>query len=570
MAKWVVSAKSADFDEIGKKFHIDPVIARIIRNRDILGEKEIDLYLNANLSHMHSPYLLKDIEKATAKIIEAIAWKKKIRVIGDYDVDGICASYILKEGLNALDADVDVRVPHRIKDGYGLNESLIEEAKNAGIEVVITCDNGIAAKEAIAYAGSLGMTVVVTDHHEVPFEIDDEGNKNYQLPPAYAVVNPKQEDCKYPFSGICGAMVAYKLIQVLYDKYEKEVPAIFLEMAAFATICDVMELKDENRIAVKYGLLSMKSTKNAGLRALMEVNEIKKENLSPYHIGYICGPCFNATGRLDVADRAIKLLCTKKFEDAVVIARELKDLNDQRKDMTLQGVEQAKQYIIANHMENDDVLVVYLPDCHESIAGIIAGRIKEEYYRPTIVLTNGEEDVKGSGRSIEAYNMYEKLSNCKEYFIKFGGHKMAAGLSLKKENIEPLRKKLNEESMLTKEDLEEKIVIDVPMPINYVTGKLIEQLDVLEPFGVGNHKPVFAQKGIKVLSEQRLGKDKNVGKYVISDGLCKREMIYFGDLDAFSECYKANNNISIVYYPTINEFRNEKSIQIVLNAYKEA
>ena len=570
MAKWVVSAKSADFDEIGKKFHIDPVIARIIRNRDILGEKEIDLYLNANLSHMHSPYLLKDIEKATAKIIEAIAWKKKIRVIGDYDVDGICASYILKEGLNALDADVDVRVPHRIKDGYGLNESLIEEAKNAGIEVVITCDNGIAAKEAIAYAGSLGMTVVVTDHHEVPFEIDDEGNKNYQLPPAYAVVNPKQEDCKYPFSGICGAMVAYKLIQVLYDKYEKEVPAIFLEMAAFATICDVMELKDENRIAVKYGLLSMKSTKNAGLRALMEVNEIKKENLSPYHIGYICGPCFNATGRLDVADRAIKLLCTKKFEDAVVIARELKDLNDQRKDMTLQGVEQAKQYIIANHMENDDVLVVYLPDCHESIAGIIAGRIKEEYYRPTIVLTNGEEEVKGSGRSIEAYNMYEKLSNCKEYFIKFGGHKMAAGLSLKKENIEPLRKKLNEESMLTKEDLEEKIVIDVPMPINYVTGKLIEQLDVLEPFGVGNHKPVFAQKGIKVLSEQRLGKDKNVGKYVISDGLCKREMIYFGDLDAFSECYKANNNISIVYYPTINEFRNEKSIQIVLNAYKEA
>lgn len=570
MAKWVVSAKSADFVEIGKKFHIDPVIARIIRNRDILGEKEIDLYLNANLSHMHSPYLLKDIEKAAKKIIEAIAEKKKIRVIGDYDVDGICSSYILKEGLCALDADVDVRVPHRIKDGYGLNESLIEEAKNAGIEVIITCDNGIAAKEAIAYANSQNMTVVVTDHHEVPFEMDDEGNKNYQLPPAYAVVNPKQEDCKYPFSGICGAMVAYKLIQVLYDKKQKEVPDNFLEMAAFATICDVMELKDENRIAVKYGLLSMKNTKNVGLKALLEVNEIKKENLSPYHIGYICGPCFNASGRLDVADTAIKLLCAKKFEDAVVIARELKDLNEQRKDMTLQGVEQAKEYITANHIEDNDVLVIYLPDCHESIAGIIAGRIKEEYYKPTIVLTNSEEDVKGSGRSIEAYNMYEKLSNCKEYFIKFGGHKMAAGLSLKKENIEPLRKKLNEESMLTKEDLEEKIVIDVPMPINYVTGKLIEQLDVLEPFGVGNHKPVFAQKGIKVLSEQRVGKDKNVGKYVISDGVCKREMIYFGDLDAFSECYKANNNISIVYYPTINEFRNEKSIQIVLNAYKES
>ena len=570
MAKWVVSAKSADFEEIGKKFHIDPVIARIIRNREILGEKEIDLYLNADLSHLHNPHLLKDIDKAAEKIVEVIAERKKIRVIGDYDVDGICASYILKEGLKELDADVDFRVPHRIKDGYGLNESLIEEAKNDGIEVVITCDNGIAAKEAIAYANSQGMTVVVTDHHEVPFEMDDKGNKNYQLPPAYAIVNPKQEACQYPFSGICGAMVAYKLIQVLYEKNNKEVPGSFLEMAAFATICDVMELRDENRIVVKYGLLSMKNTKNIGLKALIEVNEIEKENVSPYHIGFICGPCFNASGRLDVADRAIELLCEKKFENAVMIARELKELNEQRKDMTMQGVEQAKEYIIANHMEDDDVLVIYLPDCHESIAGIIAGRIKEEYYKPTIVLTNGEEDVKGSGRSIEAYNMYEKLSNCKEYFIKFGGHKMAAGLSLKKENIEPLRKKLNAESLLTKEDLEEKIVIDVPMPINYVTEKLIEQLDVLEPFGVGNHKPVFAQKGIKVLSEQRVGKDKNVGKYIISDGVCRREMIYFGDLDAFSELYKANNNIAIVYYPTVNEFRNEKSIQIVLNAYKEA
>lgn len=570
MAKWVVSAKSADFEGIGEKFHIDPVIARIIRNRDILGEKEIDLYLNAKLSHMHSPYLLKDMEKAVEKIIEAIACKKKIRVIGDYDVDGICATYILKEGLHALDADVDARVPHRIKDGYGLNESLIEEAKNAGIEVIITCDNGVAAKEAIAYANSQAMTVVVTDHHEVPFEMDDVGNKHYQLPPAYAIVNPKQENCKYPFSGICGAMVAYKLIQVLYDKKKKEVPESFLEMAAFATICDVMELRDENRIAVKYGLLSMKNTKNVGLKALMEVNEIEKDNLSPYHIGFVCGPCFNASGRLDVADRAIELLCTKKFADAVPIARELKELNEQRKDMTLQGVEQAKEYISANHIEDDDVLIIYLPDCHESIAGIIAGRIKEEYYKPTIVLTNGEDGVKGSARSIEAYNMYEKLSNCKEYFIKFGGHKMAAGLSLKRENIEPLRQKLNAESMLTKEDLEEKIVIDVPMPINYVTEKLINQLDALEPFGVGNHKPVFAQKGIKVLSEQRVGKEKNVGKYVISDGVCRREMIYFGDLDAFSDFYKANDQIAIVYYPTVNEFRNEKSIQIVLNAYKES
>ena len=570
MAKWMLSAKKADFDEIGKKFHIDPVIARIIRNRDVVGEKEIHAFLNGDISMMHSPYLLKDMEKAAEKILEAIADKKKIRVIGDYDVDGICSGYILKKGLSILNADVDVRIPHRIKDGYGLNESMIEEAKTDGIQVIVTCDNGIAAKEAISYANSLSITVVVTDHHEVPFVTDEAGNKQYQLPPAYAIVNPKQEDCQYPFSGICGAMVAYKLMQVLFEKKGESVPDDFLEMAAFATICDVMELKDENRIAVKYGLLSMKKTKNIGLRALLEVSEIKPESLSPYHIGYVCGPCFNATGRLDIADRAVELLSARVFGDAVLIARELKELNEQRKDMTLQGVKQAEEYITKHQIENDDVLVIYLPDCHESIAGIIAGRIKELYYKPTIVLTDGEEDVKGSGRSIEAYNMYENLSACKEYFIKFGGHKMAAGLSLKKENIEPLREKLNAESLLTKEDFEEKIVIDVPMPISYVTEKLIEQLEILEPFGVGNSKPVFAQKGITVLSEKRFGKELNVGKYRISDGVCEREMVYFGDLDAFCEFYKKHQKISIVYYPTINEFRNEKKIQIVLNAYKEA
>lgn len=570
MAKWMLSAKKADFDEIGKKFHIDPVIARIIRNRDIVDEKEIDKFLNGDLSMMHSPYLLKDMEKATEKIIEAIDGKKKIRVIGDYDVDGICSGYILKEGLSILKADVDVRIPHRIKDGYGLNESMIEEAKDDGIQVIITCDNGIAAKETISFANSLSMTVVVTDHHEVPFVMNENGSKNYQLPPAYAIINPKQEDCQYPFSGICGAMVAYKLIQVLFEKKGEKIPESFLEMAAFATICDVMELRDENRIAVKYGLLSMKQTKNIGLKALLEVSEIKAESLSPYHIGFVCGPCFNATGRLDIADRAVELLCTRNFGDAVLIARELKGLNEQRKDMTLQGVKQAEEYIEQHRIQDDDVLVIYLPDCHESIAGIIAGRIKELYYKPTIVLTDSEEGVKGSGRSIEAYNMYENLSACKEYFTKFGGHKMAAGLSLKKENIEPLREKLNAENLLTAEDFEEKIVIDVPMPISYVTEKLIRQLDVLEPFGVGNSKPVFAQKGITVLSEKRFGKEQNVGKYRITDGVCEREMVYFGDLDAFSEFYKAHQKIAIVYYPTINEFRNEKKIQIVLNAYKEA
>lgn len=570
MAKWVVTAKKADFEAIGKKFHIDPVVARILRNRDLVTEKEIENFLEGNLSQMYSPYLLKDMDRAVDRILKAIEQKEKIRVIGDYDVDGICAGYILKEGLSLLTARVDCRVPNRIKDGYGLNENLIQEAKEDGIDFLITCDNGIAAKEAIAYANELSMTVIVTDHHEVPFIQTENGEKCYQMPPAYAVVNPKREDCPYPFSAICGALVAYKLIQALFEKKGLNMPTDFIEAAAFATICDVMELKDENRIVVKYGLKSMQHTKNLGLKALFQVCDIKMESLSTYHIGFICGPCFNATGRLDIADRAVELLSAKDFGDAVIWARELKELNEQRKSMTLQGVKMAESYILEQHLENEDILVIYLPECHESIAGIIAGRIREQYNKPVIVLTKAEEGVKGSGRSIEAYSMYESLSECKEYFLKFGGHKMAAGLSLKEENIEPLRQKLNNNSSLTKEDFEEKIVIDVPMPISYITEKLIAQLEKCEPFGVGNEKPVFAQKGITILSENRLGKEKNVGKYRITDGYCEMEMIYFGDLDAFSSFYKEKGKISIAYYPTVNEFRNQRTIQVVLKAYKEA
>lgn len=569
MAKWVLAAKKADFDAIGKKFHIDPVIARILRNRDVFEEEQIEAYLNTAPEKLYDPFLLKDMEKAVEKLLEAISQRKKIRIIGDYDVDGISAAYILKEGLSMLSADADYRVPNRVKDGYGLNDSMIDAAKKDGIDVIVTCDNGIAAADTVEYANSLGMTVIVTDHHEVPFETDDENNKCYNIPNAYAVVNPKQQDCNYPFSGICGATVAYKLIQALFRKKGIKVPATFLEMAAFATICDMMELKDENRILVKCGLESMKRTENIGLRALFQVCEISPDKLGAYHIGFICGPCFNATGRLDVADRAIELLSAKTFDEAVLIARELKDLNEQRKSMTNQGVQMADEYIASHKLENQDVLLVYLPDCHESIAGIIAGRIKEKYYKPAIVLTDGEEAVKGSARSIENYNIYEKLTECKEYLLKFGGHQKAAGLSLTKENIEPLRQKLNEQSGLTPEDFEEKIVIDVPMPISYITKELIEQLTMLEPFGIGNEKPVFAQKGVRILSENRVGKTKTVGKYLVSDGYCTREMVYFGDLDAFHEFYKAQGTISIVYYPTLNTFRNEEKIELILNAYKE-
>lgn len=570
MAKWVVTAKRADFEKIGNHFHIDPVIARILRNRDLIELEDYEKYFRGDLRGMYSPNLLKDMDKAVEKILSAIVEKQNIRVIGDYDVDGVCAGYILKEGLSLLSANVDYRVPNRVKDGYGLNKNLITWAKEDGVDLLITCDNGIAATEAIDYANDLGMTVIVTDHHEVPYVLDETGKKRYQMPNAYAVINPKREDCSYPFKGICGALVAYKVVQALFEKEKREMPSDFLEAAAFATVCDVMELKDENRIVVKNGLESLKNTNNLGLKALLLVCEIKKENLSAYHLGFNCGPCFNATGRLDIADRAIELLSCKNFDEAVCIARELKELNEQRKNMTMQGVKLAQQYVIDHHIEKDDVFVIYLPNCHESIAGIIAGRIKEEYNKPVIVLTKAEDGVKGSGRSIEAYDMYESFSACKEYFLKFGGHKMAAGVSLKEENIELLRQTLNENSTLTEEDFEEKIVIDVPMPISYISEKLIGELSMLEPFGVGNEKPVFAQKGITVLSEERVGKEKNVGKYKITDGNATMEMIYFGDLDAFHSFYKEMGTISIAYYPTINEYMGRKKLQVVLKAYKEA
>lgn len=569
MAKWVVTSKRANFEKLGKKFHIDPVIARILRNRELVSEEEISNFLTADVSKMYSPYLLKDMEKAIQKIFEYIDSQEKIRVIADYDVDGVCSGYILKEGLRLLGANADCRVPDRIKDGYGLNEQMIQEAFQEGVGLILTCDNGIAAKDAIAYANSLSMTVIVTDHHEVPFLLQEGGKKEYQLPPAYAVVNPKREDCTYPFANICGALVAYKVMEAMFIKSHRTLPQDFLELAAFATICDVMELIDENRAVVKCGLQAMRQTKNAGLQALFMVCDIPKESLSTYHIGFILGPCFNATGRLDVADRAIELLSEKDFSKAVLIARELKELNEQRKSMTAQGVQMAENYLLEHQLFKEDVLVIYLPDCHESIAGIIAGRIKEKYHKPVLVLTRSKEGVKGSGRSIEAYDMYEKLSECKEYFLKFGGHKMAAGFSLTEENIEPLRKKLNQNSSLTEEDFEEKIVIDVPMPISYITKELVIQLENLEPFGLGNEKPLFAQKGIRVLRESRLGKEKNVGKYRITDGFCEMDMMYFGNLDDFSAFYKEHSQISIAYYPSINVYRNQETIQVVLKAYKE-
>lgn len=593
MANWRVAAKRADFDAIAQKYNITPVLARIIRNRDIVSDTDIDKFLNGGMGDLYSPLLLKDMEKAVDLLLCKIREKKKIRIIGDYDIDGICSTYILYRGLCECGAVVDTAIPHRMHDGYGLNEHLIDMAHEAGADTVLTCDNGIAAYEQIAYANTLGMTVVVTDHHEVPYEERD-GVRHYKIPPAYAVVDPKQEDCAYPFPEICGGVVAYKLALVLLSRHfgkewqeimTSELGYALLELAAFATIGDVMELKDENRILVKCGLELMKNTRNIGLRALMDVTQIQPGQIKPHTIGFVLGPCLNATGRLDTASKALELFCAQDTQSAVQIAGDLKAMNDSRKELTNKGVEEAVRLIEESGLLNDKVLVVYLPDVHESLAGIIAGRIREKYGKPTFVLTDAEDGVKGSGRSIEAFHMYDEMTKCKELFTKYGGHKLAAGLSLPKQNVEPFREIINNNCVLTDADFEEKVLIDVPMPMDYASPALVEELALLEPFGNGNPKPQFAHKNVKLLSGRILGANKNVGKYVVEGESGKRfDMMYFGDLGAFHAFLRdkfgadkverlygggtSDMAVSVVYYPDINEFGGKKSLQMVMKYYQ--
>ncbi|MCM1176041.1 MAG: single-stranded-DNA-specific exonuclease RecJ [Blautia sp.] len=598
MAKWMISAKKADFAGIAETFQIDPVIARIIRNRDIVGDEEIDLFLHGTLENLHEPRLLYDMEKAVAFMLSQIEKGASVRIIGDYDIDGICAAYILLRGLRFCGAEADTVIPHRIKDGYGLNDNLIEEAHREGIDTIITCDNGIAAAEQISYAKELGMSVIVTDHHEVPYETTEDGKRKEILPSAEAVIDPKQEKCSYPYDGICGAVVAYKFVQALTGEYggrpdrapeqdaaRRELLCELLEFAAFATVGDVMELRDENRILVKYGLRQIARTKNPGLKALLEVNGLQGKPLSAYHIGFVLGPCLNATGRLDTALKALQMFECGDFARAVTIAGELKELNDSRKEMTRRGTEQAAEMIEGGPLKADRVLVVFLPDCHESLAGIIAGRIKEKYHKPVFVLTRGEEGVKGSGRSIEAYHMYEEMTRCKHLFTRYGGHKMAAGLSMPEENIEEFRRILNRNCLLSDEDFTEKIVIDVPMPLSYIRMDFVKQLRVLEPFGNGNARPVFARKNIHILHGRILGKNENVGKYRIQDEEGNLfEMIYFGDLpewhtflaENFGEkererLYREGSGkivIQMIYYPDINVYQGKESLQIVMQDYR--
>lgn len=574
MEKWFVAMKKADFNGIAEKYQISPIIARLMRNRDVIGDEAIDFYLNGTVEDLYDGLLMKDMDRAVDILKEKIEEGKKIRVIGDYDIDGVNATYILQQGLAGLGADVDTDIPDRIKDGYGLNQMLIDRALEDDVDTIITCDNGIAAMNEIAYGKENGMTIVVTDHHEVPY-LEENGEKKYLLPPADAVVDPHRADCEYPFKGLCGAAVAYKLVEVLYrvsGKSEQEVEHLqerLMENVAIATIGDVMDLVGENRVFVKKGLELLKTTKNEGLHALMQCTGVDTANLNTYHIGFVIGPCINAGGRLDTAKRALELLNASNRREAVTLAADLKELNDSRKEMTEEGVEEAVQQIESSSWKDDQVLVVYLPECHESIAGIIAGRIKERYYRPTFVLTKGETGVKGSGRSIEAYDMFAEMSRCRELFTKFGGHKLAAGLSLEEENVEVFRKRINELADLTEEDLQMKVSIDMRLPFPYINEELIHELKILEPFGKGNGKPLFAESKLRVIQPRIFGKNRNVLKCRLEDQQGNQmEAVYFGEVEDCLRQMEKKQIMSFTYYPSINEYMGRRTIQLTIVNYQ--
>lgn len=585
MEKWFVINKGADFAGIAKRFGISLVTARLIRNREVMGDEAIARYLKGGIGELYDPYLLLDSDRLTDILVQKISEQKKIRVIGDYDIDGVMSTYILYKGITRCGGSVDFQIPDRMKDGYGINDHLIEQADEAGIDTIITCDNGIAAIGEIAHAKSLGMTVLVTDHHEIPYT-EERGERHYKRSEADAIVNPKQMECTYPYKNLCGAAVAWKVIQILYEKCDIAVEESydFLENVAFATVGDVMDLTDENRILVREGLKRIHTTMNPGMRALILQNKLEPEQISSYHFGFVLGPCINASGRLETAKIALNLFLQEDVKKASEIAAELVDLNAQRKDMTAEGVELAMQQVEEGNT-GEKVLVVYLPDVHESLAGIIAGRIREACHKPTFVLTKSEDGVKGSGRSIEAYSMYEELCKCQELFTKFGGHPMAAGLSLPEANVEIFREKINACCGLTEEDFIPKIKIDIPMPVDYPDIPLVNELLLLEPFGKANVKPQFADKNLGIDRAVIVGKNQNVLKLTLKTERGKSiSAVYFGDVEEFREYYgrKYGENevqqaflgrtngirMSVVYYPEINRYQGNESIQIVIKNYQ--
>lgn len=586
MEKWIEIRKGGNFMEMAKKYGIDPLIARIIRNRDIIDEKEITEYLYGGKEALHNPHLLKDVDKAAEIIAEGIAGKKAMRIIGDYDIDGVNATYILLEGIRRCGGNVDAAIPNRMKDGYGINEHLIEQALSDGKEFLITCDNGIAAINEINFAKEKGMTVVVTDHHEIPYRNTEQG-KGFLRSNADAIVNPKQADCPYPCKGICGAVVAWKLVQVLYERMDIPVEEadIFIENAGFATVGDVMDLTGENRILVKLGLKALEHTKNPGMKALIAKNKLSDKPLSAYHIGFVLGPCINASGRLDTAKRSLELLLERDEVKASALAGELVELNESRKYMTQQETQKALEQIEKEGREKDKVLVVYLPECHESLAGIIAGRIREAYQRPVFVLTRGEEGVKGSGRSIEAYSMFDKMTEVAELFTKYGGHPMAAGLSMREEDIDKLREQLNQKAELSEEDMAEVVRLDAVLPMSYFTVDTIRQLSVLEPCGKSNTKPVFADRNIKITRASIVGVNRNVLKLHLLDSKGNPVAgVYFGEVEKFltflsekfgseevdAAMHGKENSIQFaaVYEPAVDTYSGRESVQAIIRRFR--
>lgn len=586
MEKWIEIRKGGNFMEMAKKYGIDPLIARIIRNRDITDEKEITEYLYGGKEALHNPHLLKDVDKAAEIIAEGIAGKKAMRIIGDYDIDGVNATYILLEGIRRCGGNVDAAIPDRMKDGYGINEHLIEQALSDGKELLITCDNGIAAINEINFAKEKGMTVVVTDHHEIPYRNTEQG-KEFLRSNADAIVNPKQNDCLYPCKGICGAVVAWKLVQVLYERMDIPVVEadIFIENAGFATVGDVMDLTGENRILVKLGLKALEHTKNPGMKALIAKNKLSDKLLSAYHIGFVLGPCINASGRLDTAKRSLELLLERDEVKASALAGELVELNESRKYMTQQETQKALEQIEKEGREKDKVLVVYLPECHESLAGIIAGRIREAYQRPVFVLTRGEEGVKGSGRSIEAYSMFDKMTEVAELFTKYGGHPMAAGLSMREEDIDKLREQLNQKAELSEEDMAEVVRLDAVLPMSYFTVDTIRQLSVLEPCGKSNTKPVFADRNIKITRANIVGVNRNVLKLHLLDSMGNPVAgVYFGEVEKFltflsekfgseevdAAMHGRENSIQFaaVYEPAVDTYSGRESVQAIIRRFR--
>ena len=569
--QWIEAPRIDGNQELAAQFHMSPMAMRLIRSRAGESEAEVRAYLCGTLEDLADARLMKDMTEAVELLRQKIRVGATIRIIGDYDIDGVNATHILVTGLRRVGAQVDTVIPDRLKDGYGINEHLIEQAKEAGIDTIVTCDNGIAAAKEIAYAKELGMTVIVTDHHEIPYREEENGTRTTILPPADVIVNPKQADCPYPYKKLCGAAVAWRLVEVLYQ--EAGVPREeFLDLAQFAavaTIGDIMDLTGENRILVKYGLKQLADTTNPGYRALLAVNGLEGKKLTAYHIGFVIGPCINASGRLDTAKRALELLGASSKTEAEKLAGDLKALNDSRKDLTAKGTTEAIRLIEETDLGQDKVLVVYLPDCHESLAGIIAGRIRERYFRPCFVLTDGEEGVKGSGRSIPGYHMFEEMTKVAELFTKFGGHPMAAGLSIPTENVELLRKRLNENCRLTDADLIPKLSYDAVLPIQYAGEQIIKELELLEPFGKENDKPLFAAANVRVKSARIIGKNRNVLKTVLEDDKGSRlEGISFGDVEADLHYIESKDTVCLLYYPEINEFQGRRTVQAVIESWR--